>query len=198
MSTIILLNGPPGSGKDMAATFIRKDLGADKCTNFRMKTPLWNIFQAMFALTDMQLHNMVNTPQKDMEQEMLHGRTPREVLIDISENFLKPRFGNEFLGELLARRINYSPCQWATVSDSGFTEEARPLLSKFSRQNVFCIQLSRDGTSFVNDSRSYIDCDSLGIQHVLIKNDLDLDMYRIQLRRALKWIPRMQELLDAS
>ena len=196
VTTIILINGPPRSGKDMAATFIRRDLGADRCTDFRMKQPLWDIFQAMFAFTDMQLHNMVNTPQKDMPQEMLHGLTPRQVLIDISESFIKPRFGDQFLGEVIARRIANSPCEFATVSDSGFTTEAWPLLSKFQRPNIFCISLSREGTSFGGDSRSYIDCDALGIRHVRIKNDHDLDMYRIQLRRALKWIPRIQELLE--
>ena len=196
MTKIILLNGPPRSGKDIAATFIRKDLGADKCTNFPTKQPLWDIFQAMFAFTEMQLHNMVNTQQKDIQQDMLNGFTPREVLIELSEQFIKPRFGNGFFGEILARRISNSPCMYATVSDTGFTEEVRELTRKFSRSDIFCIQLERDGCSFDADSRHYIDCDSIGIMSAHIKNNLDLDMYRIQLRRALKWIPRMQELLE--
>ena len=197
MTTILLLNGPPGSGKDMAATFIRKDIGADKCVDHKTKRPLVDIFQAMFALTDMQVHNMCETPQKDVAQEMLGGITPRECLIDISERFIKPKYGERFLGETLARRINLSSGIFATVSDTGFTEEVYPLIKRFGHTNLFCIQLLREGYSFENDSRSYIDCDRLGIRSIRIDNRFELEMFRIQIWRALKWIPLFQAKLEA-
>jgi hypothetical protein len=41
------------------------------------------------------------------------------------------------------------------ISDSGFFEEAKPLIDYFGERNCLLIRLSRPGYDFSNDSRSY-------------------------------------------
>jgi hypothetical protein len=180
---IILMNGPPGSGKDMAATYFKKDL--PNAYEVKASQPLKKAFRALFQFGDIQARTMLNE-QKDQELVALSNMTPRQVQIELS-SFMKHHFGAEILGHILARTINQLPYNYFIVSDIGFQEETEALVKVFGNR-IKCIQLSRPHCNFDNDSRGYIDCETLGIDLIKIHNEHDLEMYRRQLQRAwIKW-----------
>lgn len=179
---VIILNGPPRSGKDMAATFIKKDMR--NVGVFTFKKPLIRIFQATVPVSNDHHHSMLNTDLKDVESQWCGGMTPRQYLIKISQEWLKPVFGDDALGKWLAYDIQTTPCEFAVIPDGGFNDEAKVLAGTFGYNNVYVIHLYRDGTDYSNDSRGYIDLP--GIVYGKINNRFDLDMYRVQIRRLLE------------
>ena len=181
---IILLNGPPGSGKDMAATYFKKDIpNAVEC---KMSKPLKAAFRAMFNFGDIQSRTMLNE-MKDHPHESLNEYTPRRVQIELY-SWMEERFGNDILAQAFIREVEKTPANYIIVTDGGMQAEDDCVVNHFGRDNVKCIQLSRPGCSFDNDSRHYLDCDALGIDMLRISNEHELDIYRRQLQRAwIKW-----------
>lgn len=181
---IILMNGPPGSGKDMAATFFKKDL--PNSAELKMSKPLKDAFRAMFNFGDIQSRTMLNET-KDRVHNSLGGMTPREVQIELYE-FMRHHFGGDILAQAFIREVEATPANYFIVTDGGMQAEDNCVVNHFGRDNVKCIQLSRPGCNFNKDSRSYLDCDALGIDCISINNEHELDMYRRQLQRAwIKW-----------
>ena len=78
----------------------------------------------------------------------------RGALIHVSEDLVKPIKGERYYGELLASKINYSVSKFFFVPDSGYKDEAIPLLDK--GHNVYIVHLERLGATFDNDSRKLL------------------------------------------
>lgn len=163
---IILLNGPPSSGKDTVALWLGKyyyDNGFNVITE-KFAKPLKGMAAGLFGWE-------VSSPEYDYYFETREGKaeiipgtdiTYRQLLIDISEDFIKPRFGKEAFGKLMVQRIidkisKGSNLEYVVISDCGFIEEVRPLLDYFDPFNIHVIHLYRDGATFIGDSRSYLD-----------------------------------------
>ena len=83
--------------------------------------------------------------------------TPRQLLILVSEDFVKPICGQNAFGVLATRRLLLQDIDKNTVfSDGGFVEEIKPLVDTFGKENVVVIRIHRKGCTFDGDSRSYI------------------------------------------
>ena len=120
--------------------------------------------------------------------EGLYYGTPREFQIGLSENFMKPNYGNDVFGVIAVRNIEESPYRHIVVSDSGFAEEVIPLIQAFGRDGIKAIQISRPGCNYDNDSRSDLNFNKLGIQYVSLKNEYDIDLLTVQVERIMtKW-----------
>jgi len=153
LPTIILLNGPPGSGKDTAAEYIES-----QCPTWHVKMadPIKDACAVTFAIPRAAVEDY-----KDQPCPAAGGQPLRPWLIDYSEEFMKPRFGAGIFGILLARKLKQE--QFAipgsfplvVVSDAGFGAEVDALRQHFIA-NYILIRLYRDGHTFENDSRSYI------------------------------------------
>jgi len=205
MTEIIIVNGPPGCGKDMAVTYLKKDI--PNCEVFRFADPLRKIFRAMFNFTDIQTYNLLENLKDEQSVTLGYAdwpasdapatRSPREVLIDISENYIKPMFGDAHLGKLVVREINQTPCRYALINGGGFDGEVEAIVKAFSPGNVFILQIERPGCDFDNDSRDWIDWKKWGCKGKRINNEHELDLYRIQLWRALRWIPALETKLNS-
>jgi hypothetical protein len=178
---VIILNGPPRSGKDIAATFIKKDMR--NVGMFTFKRPLVAVLRAIVPVDNSHHHTMLNTDLKDVESQWCGGLTPRQLMIKISEEWIKPVFGNDHLGKLAAYQIQTTPCEFAVFPDGGFDDEVKVLAKTFGYDNIYVIHIHRPGCNYDDDSRSYINLQ--GIYYGEIVNRFDLELYRTQIRRLL-------------
>lgn len=152
---VLLLSGPPRSGKDEIGKKLWNKLPPGT-VRLKFAEP---IIQFMFKTYGIRMAEV----NKDEPHPFLSGRTPRQVAIAYSEKFCKPLFGQEYFGECALdeiknmERIHQKLC---IFTDSGFPHEARPVAAKYP---TLQIRLSRPGTSFIHDSRSYWDLPNVGV-----------------------------------
>lgn len=168
----ILFNGPPGSGKDTAAVSLRNAL----MNKQHDKRPdiIYRPVLAKFAdPLKMAAHVLFGIPQstqwfeekfghdwKDEPCVEFYGHTPRSVYINLSENFCKEQYGEDFFGKIAARNIQLSKIDNTFIfSDSGFVREAIPIVKLLGVNNVLVLEMERPGHTFANDSRAYIGAD---------------------------------------
>lgn len=180
MVSIILLNGPPRSGKDTAAAAI---VEAMQAFHYKMSHPLKVAVPAFFGLEDQKF---ALERQKDEKLQELFGVSFRQAQINLSEDWAKPTFGKDVFGHIAVRHLrNHSgPGRVCVVSDSGFVEEIVPIVDAFGHRNVLIIQLRRDGCTFEGDSRSYVDYNGVTVQELYNKHDLE--GFKAQIVRAVE------------
>lgn len=155
---IILLSGPSGCGKDVAAAFL--------CSRYffyhaKFANPIRGVMEALLGKF---------TSAADYEYFKLKPVTPdamtgRQLMIDFSENFIKPRFGKDFFGRVLAQNLINGALdeQHIVISDCGFQEEIEAFVEVYGDWLLDCHiphdfelwRIHRPGHSFDGDSRSY-------------------------------------------
>jgi len=189
---IILLNGPPASGKDsLADALISVDSDFIKGS---LAYPIKQANKAFFNLTDEQVKVLeTDRDAKETKQSILLGKTWREVNILMAEELIKKNYSKDAFGMLLIGRLKSAfktkPKNGIrlVVSDCGFKEEIEPLIKEFGKESVHLIQLSRVGTDFKKDSRDYVDCKDLGIKtHKLANKGSMQDFLRDGVRLVQK------------
>lgn len=189
MNRVILLNGAPGSGKDTIAELLRMWHGFEQC---EFKAPLFAIAGAASGICPLLWEQRYEDREmKEKPWDLLGGLSQREFMIKISEDWVKPVFGEEHFGILAARAAQQSMEEGNDVvfSDSGFPEEMEPLIDLFGVDDVLLVRLNREGYSFDNDSRDYI-TPVVG-QHFLEISIREGDPDRAVLE-ILQWIERVQ------
>lgn len=180
---IFLLNGPPSSGKDSLATYIE---GINKTfTIDKFARPLKEANKGMFSLTEEEFKLYDNDAKmKNTPQDRFYGKSWRQVNIDLSEKFIKSNYDTKFFGLELVTRISNNEKKRILVPDSGFLEEAEPIVEKFGKNNVYLLKLHREGFTYKGDSRNYIDGEKLGIKTFNIVND-NLDKFLADASRII-------------
>lgn len=157
MKQILILNGPPGCGKDKLADHLVANYA-----NFK-KAKFANELKKM-------THRAYNTTQqeadayehvKDVPSVEFFGLTPRQAYIGFSENFIKKMHGKDFFGLLLAPHIqtrHQKEDDVFVISDGGFSEEVDPLITTFGAKVITIVRLTKEGCDFAasGDSRRYI------------------------------------------
>ena len=160
---VVLLNGPPKSGKDTIADALVQSVGPLWSANYKLSSVLKATAKAMFSLSDTQYKALERPENKDKKGTaksygVLTNKSWREVLISLSEDYIKPTYGKDFFGCAAAKALNtFSSSGYSHVfiSDSGFREEAETLVTMCPTCNFTLVRLHRAGTNFSNDSRSY-------------------------------------------
>ena len=184
---LILISGPPRSGKDTATDYLVAELGAYA---FKFSAPIKAAIRAAFELHDDEVQYAESI--KGEPSVLFYGNSYRATQISFSEDWAKPFFVQEIFGKLAARHLRNAITQdpersLFVCSDSGFTAEAEPVIEVFGRKNVLLVRVYRTGTSFAGDSRSYIDLD--GVATVSVTNDATIEGYHQSIKRiALDWI----------
>lgn len=155
MTTVTVLNGPPGCGKDTLAKLIAERTGAH---HGEFKEALY-IETAKYFKTYLERFKRNATDrflkEKPIYDTHLGLMSPREMLIHVSEKHIKPNFGTDYFGITAAENwLDISTP--IIVSDGGFGPEVQALCDIYDSTHVMVIRLVRDGYTFEGDSRRYI------------------------------------------
>lgn len=153
MAKIIVMNAPKLSGKDCAADYVAEKYFAQ---HLRFKDGLYKV-AAMVAGISVERMKLLATERSVKEIPCCYfvvgssRVSPRQWLIHVSENVVKPLLGKDFFGKQLAQSIT---SDLVVISDSGFESEIIPLLE--AGHDVYVFRIERDGYTFEGDSRSYL------------------------------------------
>lgn len=183
-ASVVFVNGPPRSGKDTFAAYLKSWFMANKTAqhyemppiDMKFAEPIKSSVATTFNLSAQQRQLDFETDRKDQPSPRFYGRTPREVLISFSEHWLKPQFGNNIFGRLALHRMQAKATSFPEsvfiFSDSGFQSEFDIIYDAFvacANSAIYGVHMYRTGCTFENDSRSYIDF--RGATRFTIQND---------------------------
>lgn len=101
MVKLLILNGPPGSGRKSVATLIHRKLGEIACAHMRIDKPLRNHVYEILGLSEDYLLDGVMHKQL----ELLNGHTPAVVMMYYRNKHLWPMFGIPVLAKWLVKAI---------------------------------------------------------------------------------------------
>lgn len=180
---VVILNGPPSSGKDTLTDEMVKYYADNNipCHHLRFKTKLYDLVQCVYSLTDEDMqHLKIN---KEVPNTKLDGLSFRQSLIKVSEEVIKPNYGKNYFGISAAKAVKPGI---NIFSDGGFNEELDDLVKKVGTTNIILVRLYRQETSFEGDSRTYIYPQHLGIASFDFENRFDIEKSTEYLLDALK------------
>lgn len=170
---IILLNGPPGCGKDTIGRIISSACGALEekfASPLKQSVPHIYDIKPSFWRNNMDIHGV-----KDQPHPLLFDKSPRDVQIAISEALLKPLHGEDVFGKIMANKLNASAAVNIVITDSGFQAEAEHLVDVFGPDSIMVWNIHRKGCSFDGDSRDWVDLTHLGVHQIPFTNDASLE-----------------------
>tara|TARA_R110002153_G_scaffold69533_2_gene183775 strand:+ start:271 stop:924 length:654 start_codon:yes stop_codon:yes gene_type:complete len=198
--TIVLLSGPPNSGKGFLAEHLIKKLGGVekefKASLYRQSAKIFGMDLERFK--SLATHRILKEkPHQDLsllygaciKLDKLRGKDHAQRVVDVSEGVtryrLSPRDAMIYTSELVYKLIygpDYFGLQAANtmedgnnfVSDAGFAEEAEVQVMEFGKENVLLVRIHRDDTTFEGDSRDYLDLDYLGVSTLDVDNNRDI------------------------
>jgi len=140
--------------------------------------------KALFNIDDKR-YKQIREEYKDTPVPDLFNHTPRDILIDMSERWLKEKFGKDVFGLLAIGNLSSVTSLQATIiDDCGFYDEALPIVRRFRPENCFLIRLHREDAEW--DSRSYIELAGHGVTEHDIYNKYDKHMFEVQVNGAVK------------
>jgi hypothetical protein len=94
-----------------------------------------------------------NRETKERANPNTFNMSPRDAMIYVSEEIMKPHFGEFYFGDAMARSL---PDGVSICSDGGFLSETLSVANNIGHDNVVVIRLHREGCNFDNDSRDHL------------------------------------------
>lgn len=196
MAKLILLNGPPSSGKDTAAKEIlrRNYWNRPRMHRFRLDRMSMPIKRAFAGFMQAPIDEYGNVDPYEYSKEQIIpelGVSYRQWQIDFSEHFIKAHYPIRTFGNLLVqrckRRFEKGICDVIVVPDCGFDIEVKVLYEAFSPEDILMIQVIRIGFDFRHDSRSYVyKPENVAIGKWLAIQNESLDAFRMQIDLAVE------------
>lgn len=152
MKTVILFNAPPNSGKDTLGEILTRTLDGQL---LMFKETLYEETAKHLNLTTEAFKGLATdrkTKESPMTDLINDRRTPRQALIHVSENVIKPKYGKSFFGDKLAEKLKDG---YNIVTDGGFKEELYPVLE--AADHAIVIRMAAPHCTFEGDSRDYLE-----------------------------------------
>lgn len=170
---IIGFNGPPGSGKDELALAVMQIIEARSDVPVKLESLSMPLRRVSYAVVDDkgELDGDDYAQFKTQEFDEL-GVNGRQLMIDVSEKFLKPIYGIDVMARLLIER-NARFNGILLVRDSGFQIEVDPLAAWVGAANLFIARCHRPGKTFEGDSREWVTHPD-GLMELDLQNDSHL------------------------
>ncbi len=159
MKKVIVFNAPPNAGKDVAAAHSVEKLNriGYNAHHKEVKENLFKATKACFGIKDETWDKLYTRERKEQETPYLVSNSkyisPRQAMINTSENVLKPLFGKDVFGIMAVNSLEEGI---NVFSDGGFPEEIGCLREEAGSDNFLLIHLTREGCSFEGDSRNYV------------------------------------------
>tara|TARA_R100000750_G_C2341751_1_gene94493 strand:+ start:637 stop:1206 length:570 start_codon:yes stop_codon:yes gene_type:complete len=177
---IILINGPPRSGKDTAAAIIKKLL-LHSSYEYKLSRPLKRGVQYLYDI-EPTIYRLLED-SKDEPTSFLFGQTYRQAQIDLYHCLAKSG-GEDVLAKMATQFIDRKVTEEFTIiSDSGRTAEANMFVKHYGYDKVGLIQLERSPCNFDNDVREYVDINCCHCTWII--NDHDLEIFEAQIKKVL-------------
>lgn len=162
MKVILVLNGPPGAGKDTIGSLLTHH--GYEIASF--KDPMWAVAREVLGPT-LYEEFFIRYGTRDLKEnpwDAINGLSPRQLFIKISEDWVKPLMGDGHFGYLAADKASerleelqsFDRNKGLVFTDGGFGPEIHDL-GLIPGAVVLVIRLYRDGYTFEGDSRSYMD-----------------------------------------
>jgi hypothetical protein len=155
---IIGFNGPPYSGKDTLARMVAEHMDSQgvllPVIEASLSTPLRRLAYQMVGETYVDDHADYSEFKETHYDEF--GCTGRQLMIDVSERFLKLCYGKSIMAKMLFSSLPVGFAGVVLVRDSGFQCEIDPLVDTVGRRNLFIVQMRRATCSFEGDSREWV------------------------------------------
>lgn len=154
MATVIVLNGPPGCGKDTIGKLFAEKEGYYLLS---FKNRMFSIAAASLGMDVSEfLEKYEDREWKESPRVEWGGKSIRDFMIHISEAYMKPFFGKDVFGNFISSDINkLRPfIREFVMTDGGFASEVESLVK--NGNDVILVHMHREGCSFKGDSRTYV------------------------------------------
>lgn len=156
---IVAFNGPPECGKDTLAQMLVEHMDSRITLPVRQDSLSLMLRKVAYTLTGYEGFHLdgpdyaaFKRKEFQLGERMVTGR---QIMIDVSERFLKPTYGEEVMASLmLLRYVDYHGL--LLIRDSGFQLEVDPLIRFAKPENVYVVRILRDGKTFEFDSRESV------------------------------------------
>ena len=131
---VVFLNAPPRAGKDSLC-----DYAVAQWPFYAMKfaAPIRRAVRAQWDLTDEEIAAF--EADKDAPRVIFGDRSYRRVLIDYSEQYIKPMFGSRTFGRQAAREAYKANGRPIIFSDAGFTPEEQAFIDNYDMDAQYLI-----------------------------------------------------------
>ncbi len=167
---VVVLNGPPGSGKDTIGKALSEWMKVD-CLHGQFKQPLLEILAATLRVSvDALMSIYDNRELKETPLAIFGGHSIREAMIAISEDYIKPIFGKDYLGKAQLALLRKHKPNLVIYTDGGFLDELQPLLDA-PEVELHVVHIHRRNCTFACDSRGYVTPSELADAIVHCDND---------------------------
>lgn len=187
-TSVVIMNGPPSSGKDDAAQFLVNKIKSfnNNAVHKEVKENLFRAVKSAYGVPEDVWDELYQRENKELPSYYLvnNGRpiSPRQAMINMSEDVLKPLFGKTVFGKMAANSVVENAIN--VFSDGGFVEEAICLADRVGEVNTLIIQIERQGYTFEGDSRGYITLPN--VKCVRIVNNGTLDEFHANVWKAFE------------
>lgn len=152
---LVGISGPPRSGKDSVGYVLARLLKDRHRITVAVRSLSMPMRQTVYMMLGLPYSLEHYENNKDVPLDDLGGKTIRQAMIALSEDHVKPSYGHGFWAKSLIHSVP-AEAHVVIVTDMGFDVEVEVLREHYGAERCVWPQVTRPGTSFENDSRSYV------------------------------------------